>query len=33
MTFEEETSIETTIKSLYRLAYQSEDGRIRIYET
>lgn len=33
MTFEEETCIETTIKSVYRLAYQSEDGRIRIYET
>ncbi len=33
MTFEEETCIETTIKSVYRLVYQSEDGRIRIYET
>ena len=33
MTFEGETCIETTIKSVYRLAYQSEDGRIRIYET
>lgn len=33
MTFEEETCIETTIKSVYRLVYQSEDRRIRIYET
>ena len=33
MTFEGETCIETTIKSVYRLVYQSEDRRIRIYET
>ena len=33
MTFEGETCIETTIKSVYRLGYQSEDRRIRIYET
>lgn len=33
MTFEGEMCIETTIKSVYRLVYQSEDRRIRIYET
>lgn len=33
MTFDGETCIETTIKSVYRLVYQSEDRRIRIYET
>lgn len=33
MTFEGEECIENTIKSIYTMVYQSEDGRIRIYET
>ena len=33
MTFEEKNCREDTIASAYPLVYQSEDGRIRIYET
>ena len=33
MTFEETECREDTIAEAFRLVYQSEDGRIRIYET
>lgn len=33
MSFEEEECVEDTIKAIYHRVYQSEDGRIRIYET
>ena len=33
MEFEGQACREDTIKELYPLVYQSEDGRVRIYET